>query len=393
MEEYARHQKIWRMLYGPLSLWICRKFHMTHEDLKADGPVLLVPNHVNAWDPLLVAMSLKEKQVYFVASEHLFRLGLVSRLLQWLVAPIPRRKAASGTDTVKACLRHLRAGHSICLFAEGEQCWDGRNNPIFTATGKLAKSSGATLITYRLEGAYLSKPRWARGVRRGRVHGHPVNIYPPEMLKSMSAAEVNTAIERDCYEDAWERQRQWRQPYRGRRLAEGLERAMYLCPRCRRIGTLRTQDDRIYCGCGFSLRYTEEGFFSPAEPFETVADWEDWQRETLRRRDFPKQGEALFSDGDMLLTKIGSGHEETELGRGELIQYEDRLCCAGFDFPLSEIRSMAPVQSYLLLFSYRDEYYQLRSDSGANLRKYMEIWHETAEASPRRIPREKQERN
>ncbi len=393
MEEYARHQKIWRMLYGPLSLWICRKFHMTHEDLRVDGPVLLVPNHVNAWDPLLIAMSLKEKQVYFVASEHLFRLGFVSRALQWLVGPIPRRKAASGTDTVKACLRQLRAGHSICLFAEGEQCWDGRNNPIFPATGKLAKSSGATLVTYRLEGAYLSKPRWARGVRRGRVHGHPVNIYPPETLKGMSAAEVNAAIERDCFEDAWERQRQWHQPYRGKRLAEGLERAMYLCPRCRGIGTLRTKGDRIFCCCGFSLQYTAEGFFSPAEPFETIADWESWQREALRTRNFPTQGEGLFSDRDMLLTKIGSGHEEAELGRGTLIQYEDRLCCAGHDFSLSEIRSMAPVQSYLLLFSYRDEYYQLRSDSGANLRKYMEIWRETAEASPRRISREKQERN
>ena len=168
---------------------------------------------------------------------------------------------------------------------------------------------------------------------------------------------------------------------------------MYLCPRCRGIGTLRTKGDRIFCCCGFSLQYTAEGFFSPAEPFETIADWESWQREALRTRTFPTQGEGLFSDRDMLLTKIGSGHEEAELGRGTLIQYEDRLCCAGHDFSLSEIRSMAPVQSYLLLFSYRDEYYQLRSDSGANLRKYMEIWRETAEASPRRISREKQERN
>ena len=376
MDDYERHQRIWRMLYGPVSRWICRKFNMTHEDLHIDGPVLLVPNHVNAWDPLLVAMSLKDKQVYYVASEHLFRLGLISRLLEWLVAPIPRRKASAGTDTVKACLRHLRAGHSICLFAEGEQCWDGRSNPVFAATGKLAKSSGAALVTYRLEGAYLSKPRWARSVRRGRVHGHPVNIYPPEQLKAMSPADINAAIERDCFEDAWTRQREWRQPYRGRTLAEGLERAMYLCPRCRRIGTLKTEDDRVFCDCGLSLRYEETGFFSPAEPFGTVADWEDWQKQALHERSFEKAGDALFADPEVLLTEIVSGHGEKELGRGPLALYEDRLCCAGREFPLAEIRDMAPVQTYLLLLSVGERYYQIRSDKGANLRKYLEIWKE-----------------
>ena len=109
MDEYAFHLKVWRILHALCSRWIRRKFNMRFEPLRVEGPVLLVPNHVNAWDPLLVAMSLRDKHVYFVASEHLFRLGFLSRVIEKLVAPIPRRKASTGTDTVKACLRHLRA--------------------------------------------------------------------------------------------------------------------------------------------------------------------------------------------------------------------------------------------------------------------------------------------
>ena len=74
MDDYQRHQKIWKVLYALANRWICRSFNLTHEDLRVEGPVLLIPNHVCAWDPLLVAMSLREKQVYYVASEHLFRL-------------------------------------------------------------------------------------------------------------------------------------------------------------------------------------------------------------------------------------------------------------------------------------------------------------------------------
>ena len=376
MDEYAFHLKVWRILHALCSRWIRRKFNMRFEPLRVEGPVLLVPNHVNAWDPLLVAMSLRDKHVYFVASEHLFRLGFLSRVIEKLVAPIPRRKASSGTDTVKACLRHLRAGHSICLFAEGEQCWDGRNIPIFPATGKLAKSSGATLVTYRLEGAYLSKPRWAKSVRRGAVYGHPVKVYPPELLKTMSPAEINAAIERDTFEDAWARQRAHPVEYRGKKQAEGLERALCLCPRCRRIGTLRTRDDRITCDCGLSLRWTPTGFFEPSEPFPTIAEWDDWERERLKKRDFVHEGDLLFRDGEVQLTKIGSGHAEEKLPGGELLLYEDRLVCGGRCFPLGEITNMAPVQTFLLLLSIGGEYYEIRSENGVNLRKYTEIWKE-----------------
>ena len=38
--------------------------------------------------------------------------------------------------------------------------------------------------------------------------------------------------------------------------------------------------------------------------------------------------------------------------------------------------SMAMVQANLLLLSYREKYYQIRSEKGANLRKYLELWKE-----------------
>lgn len=375
MEEYERHQRIWSALYSLCSRWICRKFRLRHEDLHLDGPCLLISNHVTAWDPLLVAMSLREKQVYYVASEHIFRLGLITKLLNYLVAPIPRRKAAGGSDTARACLRHLKDGHSICIFAEGEQSWDGKTAPIVASTGKLARISGASLVTFRLEGGYLSLPRWGKGVRRGRMKGGPVRIYAPEELKKMTPAQIDEAIERDIDEDAWARQREDPVAYRGRRRAEGLEKALFLCPGCGRIGGLRTRGDRIFCDCGFSLRYGETGFFEPSEPFPSIAEWDAWQHEKLRERDFP-HGELLFSDEDFRLSLLGGQHGQKLMGRGSLEQYEDRLVCADRSFPLDRIENMAMVQANLLLLSCEEQYWEIRAEKGANLRKYLAIWKE-----------------
>ena len=46
--------------------------------------------------------------------------------------------------------------------------------------------------------------------------------------------------------------------------------AILLCNRLR---------NRVKCDCGFAVEYTEEGFLSPAEPFETLRQWNLWQRE------------------------------------------------------------------------------------------------------------------
>ena len=108
MEEYRRHLRIWKLLYPVVSRFVRRKFALDWDTTRVDGPMLLIANHVTAWDPLLIASALDGRQIYFVASEHIFRLGWVSKLLHWLVAPIARRNGTVGLDTVNACLKHLR---------------------------------------------------------------------------------------------------------------------------------------------------------------------------------------------------------------------------------------------------------------------------------------------
>lgn len=377
MDRHAHHLRIWRLFQPLLARIVARRFALSFEPFPAvDGPVLLIPNHSCTLDPLLVASCLGRKQVYFVASEHIFRLGLLSRLIRWLVAPIPRSKGASGADTVKSCLRHLRAGHSVCLFAEGEQCWDGRSTHVFASTGKLARRSGATLVTYRIEGGYFSMPRWGKGIRRGRVHGAAVGVYPPEVLARMSPEEIDAAIERDIRTDAFAAQRESPVAYRGKRRAEGMEKLLCLCPRCRRVGTLSTEDDRLRCACGLETRFTEEGFFDPPDPFDTLAAWSDWQRDALRRRDFaaPEGADApLFADDGVRLTRIGADHVGEVLGEGRLALYPDRLACAGQEFPLASLGNPAMVQSHLLLFGSGADYYELHALHGANLKKYLDL--------------------
>lgn len=374
MDEYTRHRKVWRILQVLTSGYFHRRFALTSEICEVEGPCIVIPNHVTNWDPFLVAMSFPHRQLYYVASEHIFRLPVLSALIGWLLGPIARKKGDSGADSVREILRHTKQGHSVCLFAEGDCTWDGHTGPVFPATGKLVRASGATLITYRLEGGYLTSPRWGKGIRRGRMHGHAVGIYPPQQLRKMRGEEITALIQRDITEDAWARQAEDPVPYRGKAPAEQLETALFLCPCCHRIGTLKSHGDTLRCGsCGLEKTCLPDGSFRPGNPFSTVDRWDRWQHEELAALRF-EHGEELFSDPVSSFRRILSGHRTEKLDAQRLVQYPDRLAVGALTFPLAEIDNMAMVKRHILLFTHGRDYYELRCGEGCNLRKYLAPW-------------------
>ncbi len=368
-----RRRRIWTLLYFLIHGFLKRRFCFEAERCPVEGPCLIISNHVTTWDPLLLASSFPKTPIRFVASEHIFRHGLVSRLLEWLVAPIPRKKAASGADTVMSCLRALKAGDSVCIFAEGDASWDGLSHPVFPATGKLARMAGVTLVTYRLEGGYLTLPRWSKKLRKGKMNGRIAGVYSPEELKKMKGPEITALIDRDIFEDAWARQRREHIQFRADARAEGIERGFFLCPQCGKIGGVKGVGNRVRCACGLDLHYNEEGFFEPAAPVADAAEWESLQSGKLRELLQTAEGE-FFSDEGASLCEIGSAHHESRLGSGKLSMERDALVCAGKRFPLAGIGSMAMVKANILLFSMEDHYYEIRTEQVCSLRKYLMAW-------------------
>ncbi len=369
-----RHRRAWRLAHKLLGGYFRKKFNLTSDICEYDGPCIIISNHVTNWDPPLLGLSFPNKPIYFMASEHLFRKGLKSWLINRYFEPIPRSKGASAADAVLKCLRHFKAGDSVCIFAEGDSTWNGVTNKIIPSTANLVKSSRVALITYKFEGGHLSNPRWGKGVRKGRMHGGVVNIYPPEQIKKMSVEEIENLINTDIYENAWERQEAEPIAYVGKERAKRIESALYLCPQCKQIGTLTGNGSFVECSCGFKTEYTEYGFFEPSIPFKTIYEWDKWQEECLKNGDYVKGEELLFSDKEITLTEVFANHRYEELTTDTLIQYENKLVFGEYEFILTDISSMSLVQTSCLLFTYKDKYYELKSDGFVNMRKYLQSW-------------------
>ena len=384
-----RRRRFWDAVQIILIGWLKSSFNFSFdksfEPADIEGPVLVAINHASAYDPLFVGAAFKNKPLTFIASEHILR-GKWGPFLDKHISFIPHSKGARSSRTALVALKRMKKGESIFLAVEGEQTWNGRPLPVMPYTGKLVRGSGATLVNYRLEGAYLSAPRWSLSTRKGKVYGRPAGIYGPDALMKMTDEEVEQLIARDLGFDTWDWQKSrpegpiiYKCTKGGN--ADGLERSVFTCPSCGSFGTLKSQGDSIGCSCGFKVRMEDTGFFEAGAPFETVADWEEFDRKKLAERMEEMRRAAgedvVFTDDGVVLHRIEEGHSDEEAARGKLsLSFSDEkfiLNIGDCSFDLKDISNMTMVLAGRVVFSDKSGYYELLSDkkNRTNLRKYV----------------------
>ena len=385
---HKRHQRVWNFFwYFTVPFFKLAYSYNCKKAPQINGPYLVISNHTTVLDCVLVGMSFR-KQMYFVASEHVYRKGWISRLLLWAFEPIAKMKGSSDTLTVMKIIRKLRNGYNVCLFAEGNRSFDGRNFPVPEATGKLAKICGASLVTYRIEGGYLTNPRWGFGIRHGKAFGQVVNVYTPEQLAQITPEQINEIIKNDIHEDAYDRQAVKQIAYKGKNRALGIECAFCVCPRCRTLGKITSSGNRVICtSCGNQTEFDVYGNFDPAFGVANTKEWEDLQEEYFKTIAASAQSQSntvpFFSDSDVCLKILDSDHNEKNLGSGKMSLYTDRFEFVPNDtdvisLPLSSIPDMSVYSRNGFVFSDTSgTHYEIKpvqKKSPLNVRKYILLW-------------------
>ena len=366
-----KHVFFWKLVRPVVMVFLWIKFGYTFQVAKQlPDTYIVLSNHTTDYDPLFVASSFPQ-QMYFVGSEHISRWKWLYTLLTYAFEPIMRPKGTVGVTTTMEVLRKVRGGANVCIFAEGSRCWDGITGPILPSTGKTIKSAKCGLVTYKIVGGYFASPRWSlKNTRRGYVHGAPVNVYTPERLAAMTVDEINTAIIRDLYEDAYARQLESPRAYRGRGLAEQMENFLFICPQCGQVDTIRSHGDTVECtACGLMFRYDEYGMLQGV-PFRTVRDLAAWQQDAVRDAVEKKE---IYTSPRGTLTKI-ENHQETLVDSGPIALSAEALTCGDTVIPVADILNMDIHGKHALVFSTMPIYYELIPED-SNALKFMLLYH------------------
>lgn len=352
-------------------------FHYTFDSLSEQDipePFLLVSNHTTEFDPIFIGLAAK-KPLRFVVSEHIMRKGFGTWFLTTFFDPIVHRKGKDGAKTVMTILKTLRNGENVMLFPEGNRTFNGVTMEFSPATGKMARASGAALVTYRLEGGFFTQPRFSLKRRKGYVRGHLIHVYRPEELKAMTPDGVNRHITEDLYENAYETAKTHPAEFTGKNLAEGIESTLYRCSECGAFGTLHGTGNRIICTCGYEAVYRTDGMIERNGKTTTLFELDRLQTEALKTKLSEDNPEPVFRDA-VTIRKIGDDHRVTDEKQTEISAGRMGFSVAKTVYPWDEVKGLTVYsRNFMTVFLGEEErHLDIRGDIGFNALGYYELY-------------------
>ena len=288
---------------------------------------ILISNHTDAMDPGF-EMEALGRYIRYVASDHTARmkLGWVFKYIGGVIIKYRDRPSSELTNEI---IRNVQAGIPVGLHAEGAMTVNGQTGFISEHTGQLVKDSGVALVTYKFVGGYMRKPRWANSKRNGPIIGHFVNEYSAEELSKLSVEEITEIIRRDTYVNAYEEQKKEMHDYDGENLAECVERVLYLCPKCNKVGTLHSKGNFLACDCGYRVEMKKDGFFHDCGEgleHDNVLDWDLWQRDIWKEKVLSaEKGSLILSEGGQKVKKVDGENEEILSENATISLYPEKL--------------------------------------------------------------------
>ena len=269
-------------------------------------------------------------------------------------------------------IERIRAGRNVVLFPEGNRSFDGKTGEISGAIGKIVKTTGATLVVYRLSGGYLTSPRWGHGFRKGRMQGHQTVLLSPDEIRKMDNAELLSVIRDGLYTDAYEEQKAEPIRFKSRVRAEYLESLMFVCPSCKNTGMLHSKKDRLLCECGYRLSMDEFGILSDESGTgRTIPELFTSQKELLKNMAESAGDSCLFKD-NVTICRLTDDHRIVTKQKGLLSACNSLITINSDDIPKENITAVDIVQRNRLIIHVKnsDLRYEITGSRTFNAVKY-----------------------
>ncbi len=146
------------------------------ENIPADGPLLVVANHLNLTDPPLLAISLGRETI-FMAKEELFRSPLTAYFVGNFGA-FPVHRGKLDRKALRQAQQVLTDGRALIMFPEATRSKSGRLQRAYPGSALIAMRGGVPILPVGISGTER-----VRGIgwifRRPRITvniGRPFNL-------------------------------------------------------------------------------------------------------------------------------------------------------------------------------------------------------------------------
>ena len=345
----------------------------------ANRQYLILYNHQTAHDQFFVGWPFRKQKIYYVASEDIFSLGFLSKVIKYLVAPIPIKKQTTDTRAVMNCAKVVKEGGSIAIAPEGNRTFSGKTEYIKDSLVKLIRLLKLPIAIFLIEGGYGVHPRWSDVVRKGKITGGVKKVIEYEEYSALSDDELYALIKQSLYVN----EAKLDYEYKSKKSAEYLERAMYVCPYCG-LTTYYSQNDWIICSrCGKKIQYLptkELRGVGHDFPFTFVNEWYEHQNDYIRKTDLSVYKDKPAYTDTVQFSKVFLYKNKRILSKSaEINLYYDKVTMSdgtrGMVFDFDSADTITVLGKNKLNIYYKDTVYQIKGDVRFNALRYVNFFY------------------
>ena len=376
-----RHRIVQSVLIKLAAPYIRWKYHIEVTPYRdpQNRPLLIVMNHQTGFDQFFVTMAFRHP-IYFIASEDIFSLGWLSRVLTWLVAPIPIKKQTSDLRAVRNALQIAKEGGSIALAPEGNRTFDGKLCYIKPSILGLIRLLKLPVACFRLEGGFGIQPRWSDVTRNGSMKAYVSRVIEPEEYRRISDEELMDMLLAEINVDETQIEAEYHSPH----LAEYMERAIYVCPDCG-LSTFESQGDMMECRqCGRKVQYLPDKTLQAADGrelhFRNLADWYEYQGNYIRSLDLTAYCETpAYEDTVQLFEVILYDRKQLLTKQAKLRLYGNRIEVDSGDFAacwnFDDVDTVTVLGKNKVNIYTDGKVYQIKPDKRFNALRYVNLFY------------------
>jgi 1-acyl-sn-glycerol-3-phosphate acyltransferase len=157
------------------------------ENVPPEGGFVLCANHLNARDPIYIAVRVRNRHIRFMAKLELFKFKPLAALLRGLMA-FPVDRGHNDLNAVRTALKVLSDGHPLGVFPQGTRSRDNTPTPMLNGVSMIALRAQKPVIPVYIGGPY-------RLFRRTPLRfGKPVDL--SDFGRRMDGETLNAATQR-----------------------------------------------------------------------------------------------------------------------------------------------------------------------------------------------------
>lgn len=343
-----------------------------------DREYTILYNHQTPFDQFFVGLSFR-KVIYYVASEEVLTMGILSSIIRFLVAPIPIRKQTRDFTAVKTCINIAKEGGSICIAPEGNTTFSGKTTFIEPSIVPFVRKLHLPLVLYRIEGGYGAHPRWTDVTRQGKVHGYVSRVVETEDYDKMTDDELYKIITEGLYVDECKSSFMPGVRYKSGKRAEHIERALYVCPDCGLSRLVSSKAEFKCTKCNKTYIYGEDKKITGAgfeSRFEYAGDWYQYQQDYINRLDVLQyKDEPLYRDICDLYEIVDRKRKVRVLKDADVVLYGDRMLIDGAVYDFDGLPPLAVQGGIKLQINKDKRLFQLKGNKDFNAVKYLNIYY------------------